>query len=43
MSTEVPARGQRMARPARRKQLLGAAQEIFVAQGYHAAAMDDIA
>jgi AcrR family transcriptional regulator len=30
-------------RPARRRQLLGAAQEIFVAQGYHAAAMDDIA
>jgi AcrR family transcriptional regulator len=30
-------------RPARRKQLLGAAQEIFVAQGYHAAAMDEIA
>ena len=43
MSAEVPARGQRMARPARRKQLLGAAQEVFVAQGYHAAAMDDIA
>jgi AcrR family transcriptional regulator len=41
--SEVPPRGQRMARPARRKQLLGAAQEIFVAQGYHAAAMDDIA
>ena len=41
--SDVPARGQRMARPARRKQLLGAAQEIFVAQGYHAAAMDDIA
>ena len=40
---EVPPRGQRMARPARRKQLLGAAQEVFVAQGYHAAAMDDIA
>lgn len=39
----VPLRGQRLARPARRKQLLGAAQEIFVAQGYHAAAMDDIA
>ncbi len=37
------ARGQRMARPARRTQLLGAAQEVFVAQGYHAAAMDDIA
>lgn len=40
---DMPPRGQRMARPARRKQLLGAAQEIFVAQGYHAAAMDDIA
>ena len=39
----VPARGTRMPRPARRKQLLGAAQEVFVAQGYHAAAMDDIA
>ncbi|MCW2499948.1 MAG: TetR family transcriptional regulator [Frankiales bacterium] len=42
-SSDVPARGQRLPRPARRKQLLGAAQEIFVAQGYHAAAMDDIA
>jgi AcrR family transcriptional regulator len=42
-SPDLPLRGQRMARPARRKQLLGAAQEIFVAQGYHAAAMDDIA
>jgi AcrR family transcriptional regulator len=30
-------------RPARRRQLLGAAQEVFVAQGYHAAAMDEIA
>ena len=40
---EVPVRGARMARPARRRQLLGAAQEVFVAQGYHAAAMDDIA
>src|SRR5215203_3480631 len=28
---------------ARRKQLLAAAQQIFVAQGYHAAAMDEIA
>jgi AcrR family transcriptional regulator len=37
------ARGTRLPRSARRKQLLGAAQEIFVAQGYHAAAMDDIA
>ena len=36
-------RGTRLARPARRKQLLGAAHELFVAHGYHAAAMDDIA
>src|SRR5215475_13695917 len=36
-------RSGRMARSARRKQLLAAAREIFVAQGYHAAAMDDIA
>jgi AcrR family transcriptional regulator len=41
--TSTPARGQRLPRQARRKQLLGAAQEVFVAQGYHAAAMDDIA
>lgn len=41
---ETPsARGVRMPRSARRKQLLGAAQEVFVAQGYHAAAMDEIA
>jgi AcrR family transcriptional regulator len=33
----------RMPRSARRKQLLVAAREVFVAQGYHAAAMDDIA
>jgi AcrR family transcriptional regulator len=32
-----------MSRPARRQQLLSAAQDVFVAQGYHAAAMDDIA
>ena len=32
-----------MPRSARRKQLLAAAQEVFVANGYHAAAMDDIA
>ncbi|MDS1269745.1 TetR/AcrR family transcriptional regulator [Lipingzhangella sp. LS1_29] len=32
-----------MPRAARRRQLLTAAQEVFVAQGYHAAAMDDIA
>jgi AcrR family transcriptional regulator len=33
----------RLPRSARRKQLLAAAQEVFVAQGYHSAAMDDIA
>src|SRR5439155_136396 len=36
-------RSGRLPRSARRKQLLGAAQEVFVANGYHAAAMDDIA
>jgi AcrR family transcriptional regulator len=40
---DSPARGARLPRSARRKQLLGAAQQVFVAQGYHAAAMDDIA
>jgi AcrR family transcriptional regulator len=40
---ETRQRGARLPRSARRKQLLGAAQEVFVAQGYHAAAMDDIA
>ncbi|MGH3343981.1 MAG: TetR/AcrR family transcriptional regulator [Carbonactinosporaceae bacterium] len=40
---EARARGTRLPRLARRVQLLGAAQEVFVAQGYHAAAMDDIA
>lgn len=38
-----PARGTRLPRLERREQLLRAAQEVFVAQGYHAAAMDDIA
>jgi AcrR family transcriptional regulator len=44
-SGEAPATGRpaRLPRSARRKQLLAAAQEVFVAQGYHAAAMDDIA
>jgi AcrR family transcriptional regulator len=41
--TEAHPRGTRLPRRARRNQLLGAAQEVFVAQGYHAAAMDDIA
>jgi len=42
-SSQAPARGARLPRGARRVQLLDAAREIFVAQGYHAAAMDDIA
>jgi AcrR family transcriptional regulator len=33
----------RLPRPARRRQLLGAARDVFVAQGYHQAAMDEIA
>ncbi len=40
---QARAAGTRLPRPARRRQLLGAAQEVFVAQGYHAAAMDEIA
>jgi AcrR family transcriptional regulator len=36
-------RGGRLPRRERRAQLLDAALEVFVAQGYHAAAMDDIA
>jgi len=35
--------GSRLPRPARRRQLLGAARQVFVAQGYHAAGMDEIA
>ena len=41
--THTAGRPARLPRSARRKQLLEAAQEVFVAQGYHAAAMDDIA
>jgi AcrR family transcriptional regulator len=40
---QMTGRPVRLPRSARRKQLLAAAQEVFVAQGYHAAAMDDIA
>ncbi len=40
---QTAGRPTRLPRSARRKQLLAAAQQIFVAQGYHAAAMDDIA
>ena len=43
-SAPAPARRtSRLPRGARRKQLLAAAQDVFVAQGFHAAAMDDIA
>jgi len=42
-SSRTGARGQRLPRRERRAQLLEAAREVFVAQGYHAAAMDDIA
>ncbi|WP_019875719.1 TetR/AcrR family transcriptional regulator [Sporichthya polymorpha] len=38
-----PPRAGRLPRNARRRQLLDAALSVFVAQGYHAAAMDDIA
>ena len=40
---EVRPRGGRLPRRERRAQLLSSALEVFVAQGYHAAAMDDIA
>ena len=36
-------RSNRLPRHERRRQLLDAAREVFVSQGYHAAAMDDIA
>lgn len=39
----VTQRGARLSRGARRAQLLLAARDVFAAQGYHAAAMDDIA
>src|SRR3712207_9494784 len=43
-SRPVPVRRtSRLPRGARRLQLLQAAQEVFVAHGFHAAAMDDIA
>ena len=43
MTSTPVARGTRLPRQARRAQLLAAAQEVFVVQGYHAAAMDEIA
>ena len=39
----APTRTVRLSRSARRAQLLVAARDVFAAQGYHAAAMDDIA
>lgn len=40
---ETPPRAGRLPRSARRRQLLDAALAVFTTQGYHAAAMDDIA
>jgi AcrR family transcriptional regulator len=42
-SPQAKSASTRLPRPARRRQLLGAARDIFVAQGYHQAAMDEIA
>src|ERR1700755_2531420 len=42
-STGRKPRGGRLPRGERRAQLLDSSLEVFVAQGYHAAAMDDIA
>ena len=42
-SMQTDGRPVRLPRSARRKQLLEAAQQVFVARGYHAAAMDEIA
>ena len=42
-AADSPPRSARLPRSARRRQLLVAAQHVFVAQGYHSAAMDDIA
>lgn len=41
--SEARPRGNRLPRVARRRQLLAAAQQVFVERGYHAAAMDEIA
>ena len=42
-NTTPAGRGVRLPRTARRAQLLAAAQDVFVTNGYHAAAMDEIA
>lgn len=38
-----PRQARRVPRPVRRRQILAAAQDVFVARGYHAAFMDEIA
>src|SRR5690348_13664968 len=43
MTTTARVGGTRLPRHERRRQLLDAALEVFVARGYHAAAMDEIA
>src|SRR3984957_1002028 len=42
-TSDTRSRGNRLPRHERRRQLLDAALELFVARGYHAAAMDEIA
>jgi AcrR family transcriptional regulator len=42
-TSDARPRSNRLPRHERRRQLLDAALEVFVSQGYHAAAMDDIA
>ena len=42
-TSDTRPRGNRLPRHERRRQLLDAALELFVARGYHAAAMDEIA
>src|SRR5687767_4380910 len=42
-ASSATGRPTRLPRSARRKQLLAAAQDVFAANGYHAAAMDEIA
>jgi AcrR family transcriptional regulator len=42
-TSETRQRSTRLPRQERRRQLLDAAREVFVSQGYHAAAMDEIA
>lgn len=43
MSTDSARTPARMGRSARRAQLLGAARSVFVAQGFHATSMDEVA